>query len=156
MVVQPTECEEIARWTKAGNLPDSNSRNIGPVAKFFPLMNIGQMHLNRRQANRRNGVPDCDTGVGIGGRVNDDPIVFRPSLLNPGDQFALAIRLAEVHFHCQLLRQLRDGRVQGIEGQGAVNRLFPGPEEIQIRAVQDSYSQHVFAFTYRICGDDPS
>jgi hypothetical protein len=61
------------------------------MAKFFPLMNVGQMHLNRRQADRRNGIPDCDAGVGIGGRVNNDPIVSRPSLLNPGDQFTLAI-----------------------------------------------------------------
>ena len=91
MVVQPTECEEIAGWAQTGNLPDCDSRDIGPMAKFFPLMNIGQMHLNRRQADRRNGVPDCDAGVGIGGRVNDDPIVSRPSLLNPCDQFALAI-----------------------------------------------------------------
>ena len=91
MVVQPTECEEIAGWTQAGNLPDSDSRNIGPMAKFFPLMNIGQMHLNRRQAGRRNGVTDCDAGVGIGSRVNDDPVVSRPSLLNPSDQFTLAI-----------------------------------------------------------------
>jgi hypothetical protein len=87
MVVQPTECEEIAGGTQAGNLSDSDSRDIGPMAKFFPLMNIGEMHLNGRQADRRNGVPDCDAGVGVAGRVNDDPIVSRPSLLNPGDQF---------------------------------------------------------------------
>ena len=91
MVVQPTECEEIAGRTQAGNLSDNDSRDMGPMAKFFPLMDIGQMHLNRRQADRRNGVPDCDAGVGISGRVNDDPVVFRPSLLNPGDQFTLAI-----------------------------------------------------------------
>ena len=91
MVVQPTECEEIAGRTKAGNLPDRDSRDMGSMAKFFPLMDIGKMHLNRRQTDRRNGVPDCDAGVGIGGRVNDDSVVFRPSLLNPGDQFTLAI-----------------------------------------------------------------
>ena len=48
MVVQPTECEEVADRTQAGDLPDSDSRDMGPMAKFFPLMDIGQMYLNRR------------------------------------------------------------------------------------------------------------
>ena len=91
MVMQPTECEEITDRTQAGNLPDSHSRDIGSMAKFFPLMNIGQMHFNSQQTDCRNGVSDCDAGVRIGGRVNNDPIVSRPSLLNPGDQFTLAI-----------------------------------------------------------------
>lgn len=91
MIVQPTECEEIAGRAQAGNLSDSDSCDIGPMAKFFPLMNIGQMHFNRWQTDRRNSITDCDTGVGKGSRVNDDPIVFRPSLLNPGDELTLTI-----------------------------------------------------------------
>ena len=91
MVVQPTECEEVADRTQAGDLSDSDPRDIGPMAKFFPLMDIGQMHLYRRQADRREGIPDCDAGMGIGSRVNDDSVVSRPSLLNPGNQFTLAI-----------------------------------------------------------------
>ena len=79
MVVQPTECEEIAGRTQAGNLPDRDSRDMGPMAKFFPLMDIGQMHLNRRQADCRNGVADGDAGVGIGGRVNDCLLYTSPS-----------------------------------------------------------------------------
>ena len=61
------------------------------MAKFFPLMNIGQMHFNRRQTDCRDGVPDRDAGVGIGGRVDDDPVVSRPSLLDPGDQFTFSL-----------------------------------------------------------------
>jgi len=91
MVVQPTECKEITGRTQPGNLPDRDSRHKGPMAKFFPLMNIGQMHFNGRQTYRRNGIPDRDAGVGIRGRVNDNPIISRPSLLNPGDEFTLAI-----------------------------------------------------------------
>ena len=91
MVVQPTECEEIAGRTQPGNLPNSDSCDIGLMAKFFPLMNIGQMHFNRWQTYRRNSIPNRDAGVGIGGRVNDDPIVFCPSLLNPGDELTLTI-----------------------------------------------------------------
>jgi hypothetical protein len=91
MVVQPTECEQIAGRAQAANLSNGDSRDVGPMAKFFPLMDIRQMHLNRRQANCSNGVADGDAGVGLGGRVNDDPIVFRPGLLDPGDQFTLTI-----------------------------------------------------------------
>ena len=91
MIVQPTECEQIAGWAQAANLSDGDSRNVGPMAKFFPLMDIGQVHLNRREAGRRNGIADGDASVGIGGGVNDDPIVFRPGFLDPGDQFTLAI-----------------------------------------------------------------
>ena len=69
------------------------------MAKLFTLMNIGQMDLNCWQSNCRNSIPNCNAGVRIGGRVNDDPVVFGPSLLDPGDQFTLAIRLAQVHLH---------------------------------------------------------
>ena len=54
-------------------------------------MNIGQMHFYGRQADRRNSIPDCNARVGIGGRVDDDPVVSRASLLNPVDQVPLAI-----------------------------------------------------------------
>ena len=140
MIVQPTEREEIAGRTQAGNLSDSDSCNIGLMAKLLPLMNIGQMHFNGRQTDRRNGISNSGAGMGIGGWVNDDPIISRPSLLNPGDQFTFAIRLAQIHLDPQLLRQLRDGCVQGLERLGPVDRRLPGPEEIEIWAVQDSYS----------------
>ena len=76
MVVQSTEREEIAGRTQAANLSDGDSCDVGTMAKLFPLMDIGQMHLNCRQANRRNSVPDGNAGMGIGGRVNDNPVVF--------------------------------------------------------------------------------
>ena len=44
------------------------------------------------------------------------PSIFRPSLLNPGHQLPFTIRLAEIHLHSQLICQLRDGGVYGIEG----------------------------------------
>jgi len=91
MVMQPTECEEISGWTKAGDLPKSDSGNVGPMAEFFPLMDIGQMHLNCRQTDCCDGIPDGDAGMGIGGWVNDNSVVSRPGLLNPGNQLALAV-----------------------------------------------------------------
>ena len=91
MVMQPTECKEIPGRTQAGDLSKSDSCNIRPMAEFFPLMNIGQMHLNCRQADRRNGIPDRDAGVGVGSWVNDNSVVSRSSLLNPGNELTLAI-----------------------------------------------------------------
>src|SRR5215470_15612507 len=109
MVVQTTEREEITGWTQAGNLPYCDSRDIGPVAKLFPLMNVGQMHFNGRETDRCNGVSDCDAGMRIGSWVDDNPVVSCPSLLNPGDEFTFAIRLAQIYLYGQLLCQLNDG-----------------------------------------------
>jgi len=92
--MQPTECEEISGRTQAGDLSKSDSGDVGPMAEFFSLMDIGEVHLNCRQVNGRDGISDCNTGVGIGGWVNDNAVVSPPSLLNPGNQLALAIRLA--------------------------------------------------------------
>jgi len=106
--MQPTECEEIPGWSQAGDLSKSDSRNIRLMAEFLPLVNIGQMYFNCRQADPRDSIPDRDAGVGIGSRVNDNSVVFCPSLLNPGNQLTLAIGLAQIYLHSQLLRQLRD------------------------------------------------
>ena len=109
MVLQPTKCEEITHRTQAGNLPKGDSCDIGPMAKLFPLMNIGQMHFNRWQADRRNRIPDRNARMSIGGRVDDNSVVSCPRLLNPGDQLSLVIRLAYIYLYGQLFCQLCNG-----------------------------------------------
>ncbi len=75
MLVQAAQCEQIAGRTQTRNLSHRDSGHMRMMAKFFPLVNIRQMHFNGGQADRRNGIPDCDAGMGIGGRINDDPVV---------------------------------------------------------------------------------
>jgi len=105
------------------------------MAKWFALMDIRQMDLDRRQPDGGNGIAYGDAGVGIGGWIDDHAVVSAPGFLNPTDQLAFAVRLPDIDFHRQFLRQLGQGRVDPVQRLGTIDGLLPGAEEVQIGPV---------------------
>src|SRR3546814_21023759 len=57
-------------------------------------MNVGEMHLDQREADREEGIHDGDRGVRIGARIDYDAVVAAARALDPSDQLALAVGLA--------------------------------------------------------------
>lgn len=95
------------------------------------------MDLNGGDADRRDGIPQRDTGVGVSGGVEDDggEVTFR--LLNPIHQFAFEIRLAEIDLHFERLGALADLRFDVSEGGAAINFRFPRAQKVQVWAIEE-------------------
>ena len=68
------------------------------MAKFLARMDVGKVNFDGRNPHSGDGVPQRDTGVSVGGGVDDDDLKFVLGLLNPIDQLAFEIGLAEVDF----------------------------------------------------------
>lgn len=45
------------------------------VPEFLPGMDVAQMHLNHRQPDGGDGIPDGIAVVGVGARVENHPVV---------------------------------------------------------------------------------
>ena len=94
---------KIAPFAKAADLSLAHGSNHGGVAKFLSLMNVGQMHLHRRQADRRNGVPDGIAVMGVGSGINHDSVLGAVGLMDPVDQRSLMVGLKNFKLNPQLL-----------------------------------------------------
>ena len=65
------------------------------MTKFFAGMDVGKVNLDGSDADCGDGISEGDTGVGVGRCVEDDEVGGAFGLLNPSDQFAFNIGLAE-------------------------------------------------------------
>ncbi len=106
-------------------------------------MNIRQVNFDCRNADSRNRVAHGETRVGIGRRVDDNPVIAAAGLLNPGHQFSFMIRLADIQSRPQLVAELRQSRIDGIELGRPIDGLLTASQKVEIGAMQDQHSQHV-------------
>ena len=65
-------------------------------AKLLASMDIADMHLNDRRLHREQRVQNCDRCRRVARRIDDKPDrFFRPRLIDPIDDLAFVIGLAE-------------------------------------------------------------
>src|SRR3546814_14486360 len=70
---------EIALRAQTADHGVGHLRHIGVMSEGLAPMNVGEMHLDQREADREEGIHDGDRGVRIGARI-DYVEVGRPSL----------------------------------------------------------------------------
>src|SRR5260370_20193129 len=107
------------------------------MTEFFPGMDVQKVNLNGWQIDRRDGIPECNTGVGIGGGVQDDNIELAPGFLNPIDQLALDIGLPEFNFRFELLGPFTDPGFDVRQRCPSIDLWLPLAEEIEVGAVEE-------------------
>src|SRR3954451_8472623 len=93
---QRFQCQQISMRAEAADDTFRDRRHIGMVAESFTPEDIGQVDLDHRKLRYRKRVHDGDGGMGIGTRIQDDAVMLAPRLLNPRNQLAFQIGLAEV------------------------------------------------------------
>ena len=82
------------------------------------------MDFDGGYSHRTDGVAEGDAGVGVGGGINDDSVEIVLGLLNPINQFAFRIGLAEVHRRAERVGPAADARLDVGESRLAVNFGF--------------------------------
>ena len=107
------------------------------MAEFFARMDVRQVDFNGWEACCRDRVTDRDAGVSVGGGVEEDDVPRAGRLLDPGDQVAFMIGLAELQNVAVPGGCLAELAFDFGEALIAVNRRFATSEEIQIGAVEN-------------------
>jgi len=84
----------VADWPQATDHAAGNIGKIGMMPERFAGVDIGQMHFDKGDFSGQQGIPQRHTGVGEGGRVEDDEVdTFLARIVNALDQFVLGIAL---------------------------------------------------------------
>jgi mono/diheme cytochrome c family protein len=126
-----------AMGAEAANDAMGDRRDMAVVAEGLALVDIGQMHLDHRHAGQPQGVMDGDRGVTVGSGIDDDPAGRRMRLLDPSDEFGLAVALARFDDEPESLGARRAARLELGQGLAAIDVGLPHPEQVQIGAVED-------------------
>lgn len=117
------ETKDIAGRAKSRDLAYRHSGHIRTMPKFFPLMNIRQVYLDRRHLDRRDRITNRHARVGVGGRVDDETVEPVSSFLDPRDQLPFDIRLPAFQFGAAFRRHLPQSGVDRLEVGFAVEMV---------------------------------
>lgn len=93
-------------------------------------MDVGKMDFDGGDFNGGNRVSKRDAGMGISGGVQNNHVKFALGFLNPSNQLAFLIGLAEVNFGPKLFGPLADFGFNLGQRRPAINVRLPLPEQV--------------------------
>ena len=97
------EREDIALRAKTADDALHGGRDHRLVAEFLAGMHVGKVQLDHRDLDGADGIMKRDGRVGIGTGVDGDAGSGVAGFVNPVDQIAFVVRLAEIDGKTQLL-----------------------------------------------------
>ena len=100
------------------------------MAKLLAFVNIGEMYLYRWQFNRGKGITNSHAGVGIGSRVDENPLESPSGGLNGINKRTFRIGLNNRNITFQFSGQLRKGSSNVVKGKGSVEFRFASSKEV--------------------------
>src|SRR5207237_304941 len=113
-------------------------RDVGVMAVFLALMNVGDVHLDRRNLHREDGIEDRNRRRRVAGRIDHDAGgIVRLRLMNPVDDLALAVGLAEFDGEIEAARSVAAQLLHLGERGMPVFLGLADPKRVEVRAVQD-------------------
>ena len=107
------------------------------VTEFFSSVNVGKVDLDGGDIDRRDGIPESHTGVGISCGIQDYEVMFAKRLLNPSHQLAFNVRLPAIDLRPHAKCPVPNLIVYLGEGRRTVGFRFARSKQVQVWAVQD-------------------
>lgn len=123
--------------SKSDDLAAADGGNQRFMPEFLPGMDIGKMDFDGRNATGHDRISQGNAGVCIGGSVEDDHFELPFGLLDPGDQLAFKVGLAEVNFYPQLPGSFADPGFDVCQSKAPIDLGFALTEQIQVGSIQE-------------------
>ena len=95
----------IAFDAKAADDAKGGLRNEGLLPEMFASENVRDMNFYNREFRKQKGIEDSNRRVRVRARVYDDALIYIAALLNPRNQFAFVIALADIGGQAQTRRR---------------------------------------------------
>lgn len=120
-------------------------RKIGVVAECLTAVNIGEMHLDKRNLDGNQGITKRNAGVGQSRRIDDDErrsLYFRG--MNPLDELTFMIALEAFDRDAENLTSQGQPVIDVLQAFGAINLGFARSQQIQVGSVENKYGWLLF------------
>ena len=121
----------------ANDLSPAGRGRYRHLSERFPLTDIRQVYLHRRDIYRPQSIVNGIAVMGIGRRVDDDAIIDPRRLLNGVDDSPLVIALEAVRLPAVGGGIVLHPAAQGLIGAGAVDIRLPAAQQIQVWPIDD-------------------
>ena len=104
MLLQQLQRVGIPLQPLAGDGGEAGQAGVANLAEILAGLDGADMDLDGRDGDGLEGIEDCDAGVRVGGRVDDDAVDHAVGLLDLVDDVALVVGLE----HLDLVKALCD------------------------------------------------
>src|SRR5262249_17720506 len=131
------DCQGIALRAEPADHARSNPRDEGMMTEFFPLMDIGYMHLKDWKFAGVQSVEYGHRSMSEGGRIDYDAGGALARLVNPVDQLKLRVGLAEFDLQSQLSTRAPALSLYVGQRLASVDFGLALAEQVQVGAVQN-------------------
>lgn len=108
---------------------------VGDVAERLSCGDVTEMDFDGGQGDGFQSVEYGDGRVGVGGWIDDDAVKFAQCLLNPIDENALVVGLADIDGETEFRRGVLDESDERGVVLLAVDIRFADAKHVEIRAV---------------------
>ncbi len=98
------------------------------MTEFFTLEYVAEMNFDNRQRECTQSIQDRDGSVRVRARIENKRGCRLPRFLNPADQFALVIRLAEIDLKTRNRGLLAQALLYGGQSLTAINLRLAFPD----------------------------
>ena len=137
MINQRPQPQIVAVRAKSTNLSNRDGGYIGMMTECFTLVDVAQMHLNRRQGDSCDRITNSHTSMGVGSRIYQDSPVLSLCTLNSVHQAAFMVGLVAFDQKPQIASYLAQVAIDSVQGGEAVCSGLTLPQQIQVRTVKD-------------------
>src|SRR6266540_3070941 len=141
MIKNRPQAKEIALHAEAADLSDGDRGDEAPGPELFPTVYIRQMDLDGRQGDRRYGVTNGNTRVGVCCRIYKNTMAGAGSGMYPLDEAALRVGLENVQLDPELARQSRERSIDFRQRHLSIHTRLAGTQQVQVRPMQHKYFQ---------------
>lgn len=128
----------IGAGAEAGDGAARDRGNPALVAEGLAGVGVGEMDLDDRDLDALDGVVEGNGGVGERAGVEEDgEAAARGGLVQPVDEMAFVVGLAQVYAQAKGQGLVGEGIRDAVEGVMAVDLRLAGAEQVEVGAVQD-------------------
>lgn len=110
------------------------------MPEFFPAMNVREMNLYGWNGDTSYGVTQSNAGVGVSCGIKHYRVEFAFGVLNPSDQLAFEVSLAEIDIYIQFLGTRPDLCLDVSQGHRSVNFWFALTEQVEVGTIEEQGS----------------
>src|SRR3954447_7310321 len=112
------------------------------MAKMLARVDVRDVNLDDICIRAGDRIAQSDGSVGIGAGIQDDWRAGGARIMNPGDELAFVIGLAEDKLDAPLLADRSQAGLEIGERVAAINGGLARAEKVQVRAIEDEDGRH--------------